>query len=80
MCVNKFPFERKEPFHKGTFLGGGLPKNGTFSKNNDLKVPKLCDFSYISMTNPPIPSWWLKMAKRGVFVAFLLWAVPISRS
>ena len=24
-------------------------------KNNDPKEPKLRDFSYISMTNPPIP-------------------------
>ena len=24
-------------------------------KNNDPKESKLCDFSYISMTNPPIP-------------------------
>ena len=34
-------------------------------KNNDPKEPKLCDFSYISMTNPPIPFWGLKMAKKG---------------
>ena len=34
-------------------------------KNDDPKEPKLCDFSYISMTNPPIPFWWLKMAKKG---------------
>ena len=36
-------------------------------KNNDPKGPKLCDFSYISMT---------KIAKKGVFIAFLLPSVP----
>ena len=36
-------------------------------KNNDPKEPKLYDFSYISMTNPPIPFWGLKMAKKGFF-------------
>ena len=49
-------------------------------KNNDPKEPKFCDFSYISMTNPPIPFWVLKMAKKGGFIAFLLSAVPISGS
>jgi len=49
-------------------------------KNIDPKEPKLCDFSYISMTNPPIPFWGLKIAKKGVFIAFLLLAVPISGS
>ena len=49
-------------------------------KNNDLKEPKLCDFSYISMTNPSIPFWGLKMTKKGVSIAFLLSAVPISES
>ena len=29
------------------------------------------------MTNPPIPFWGLKMAKKGFFIAFLLSAVPI---
>ena len=49
-------------------------------KNNDLEEPKLCDFSYISMTNPSIPFWGLKMTKKGVSIAFLLSAVPISES
>ena len=35
-------------------------------KNNDPKEPKLCDFSYISMTNPPVSFWELRMAKKGV--------------
>ena len=34
-------------------------------KNNDPKEPKLCDFSYISMTNPPIPFLGFIMAKKG---------------
>ena len=41
-------------------------------KNDDPKEPKLCYFSYISMTDPPIPFWGLKMAKKGVSEAFLL--------
>ena len=49
-------------------------------KNDDPKEPKLCDFSYISMTDPPKSFWGLKMAKKGVSKAFLLWAVPISGS
>ena len=49
-------------------------------KNNDLNESKLCDFSYISMTNPSIPFWGLKMTKKGVSIAFLLSAVPISES
>ena len=47
---------------------------------NDPKELKLRDFSYISMTNPPIPFLGLKMAKKGGFRAFLLSAVPISGS
>ena len=42
-------------------------------KNNDPKEPKLCDFSYISMTNPPIPFWGLKMAKKGFLKHFCCW-------
>ena len=49
-------------------------------KNDDPKEPKLCDFSYISMTKPPIPFLGPKMAKKGVFIVFLLLAVPISGS
>ena len=49
-------------------------------KNNDPKVPKLCDFSYISMTNPNIPFWRLKVVKKGDSIAFLLSAVTISGS
>ena len=49
-------------------------------KNNDPKEPKLCDFSYISMTNPLLPLWGLKRADKGFFIAFLLSAVPISGS
>ena len=55
-------------------------KMAIISKNNDPKEPKLCDFSYISMTNPPIPFLGLKMVKKGVSRAFLLSAVPISGS
>jgi len=39
-------------------------------KNNDPKELKLRDFSYISMTNPPIPFLGLKMAKKGGFREF----------
>ena len=46
-------------------------------ENNDPKEPKLCDFSYISMT---IPFLGLKMVKEGVFIAFFLLAIPISGS
>ena len=49
-------------------------------ENNDPKELKLRDFSYVSMTNPPITFLGLKMAKKGGFRAFLLSAVPISRS
>ena len=54
-----------------TPVGGGVfrppyQKMAITPKNNDPKEPKLCDFSYISMTNPPIPFWGLKMAKNGV--------------
>ena len=35
-------------------LHGGR-KMAITPKNNDSKEPKLYDFSYISMTNPPIP-------------------------
>ena len=49
-------------------------------KNNDPKEPKLCEFSYTSMKNPPIPFWGLKMAKKGVSKAFLLSAVTVSGS
>ena len=40
-------------------------KMASTPKNNDPKEPKLCDFSFISMTNPSIPFWGLKMAKKG---------------
>ena len=40
-------------------------------KNNDPKEPKLCDFSYISMTNPPIPFWGIKMVKKGFLEHFV---------
>ena len=57
--------------------GGGcfLPPYQKFAitpKNNVLEEPKLCDFSYISMTNPSIPFWGLNMARKGVSIAFLL--------
>ena len=39
-------------------------------KYNDPKEPKLCDFSYIFMTNPPIPFWGLKMAKKRFYSIF----------
>ena len=65
--------------------GGGVfrppyRKMAITPKNNDPKELKLRDFSYISMTNPPIPFLGLKMAKKGGFRAFLLSAVPISGS
>ena len=42
-------------------------------KNNDPKEPKFCDFSYISMTNSPIPFWELKMVKkRGFYSIFVV--------
>ena len=50
----------------GAFSAPPYRKMAITPKNNDPKVPKLCDFSYISMTNPPIPFWGLKMAKKGV--------------
>ena len=37
-------------------------------------------YSCIAMTNPSIPFWGLKIAKKGVSIAFLLSAVPISGS
>ena len=39
-------------------------------KDNDPKEPKICYFSYITMTNPPIPFLGLKMAKKhySIFV------------
>ena len=39
-------------------------------QNNDPKEPKLCEFSYISMTNPPIPFWGLKMVRKGVSIIY----------
>ena len=70
-----------------TILFDPTPVGGAFSapywkmaitfKNNDPKEPK---FSYTSMKNPPIPFWVLKMAKKRVFVAFLLSALRISGS
>ena len=44
-------------------------------KNNDPKEPKLCDFFYISMKNPPIPFRGLKMAKKGVFIHYRIFVV-----
>ena len=58
-----------------TSVGGGR-KMAITTKINDPNELKLLDFSYISMTNPPIPF----LAKKGGFRAFLLSAVPISRS
>ena len=40
-------------------------KNAITPKNNDPKEPKLHDFSYISMTNPPIPFGGSKWQKKG---------------
>ena len=39
--------------------------------HNDPKEPKVRDFSYISMTNPAIHCWGLKMAKKG-FLFFVV--------
>ena len=41
-------------------------------KNNDPKEPKLCDFSYISMTNPLLPLWGLKRADKGFFYSIFV--------
>ena len=49
-------------------------------KNNDLEEPKLCYFSYISMTKPSISFWGLKMAEKGDSIAFLLSVALISES
>jgi len=35
-------------------ITAGSGKNGNYSKNNDPKEPKLCDFSYKFMTKPLI--------------------------
>ena len=52
-----------------TPVGGCFPplfqKITITPKNNDPKEPKLLDFSYISVMNPPILFWGLKMAKKG---------------
>ena len=61
-----------------TPVGGGrfpatFTKMEITPKNNDPKEPKLRDFSYISMTNPPIPFLGLKMAKKGVLEHFCCW-------
>ena len=53
-----------------TPVGGGVfrplyRKMAITPKNNDPKEPKLCDFSYISMTNPPIPFGGSKWRKKG---------------
>ena len=50
-------------------------------KNNDPKEPKLCDFSYISIYDKPSHTLLgAQNGKKGVFIAFLLLAVPISGS
>jgi len=41
-------------------------------KNNDPKEPKLRDFSYISMTNPPLPFGGSKWQKRGFYSIFVV--------
>ena len=48
-------------------------------KNNDPKEPKLCDFSYISMTNPLIPFLGLKMPKKGIFYSIFVVGVTNFR-
>ena len=53
------------PVGGGVFRPPPYRKMAITPKNNDPKEPKLCDFSYISMTNPPKPFCGLKMAKRG---------------
>ena len=67
------------PVQGGRFLPP-YRKMAITPKNNDPTELKLFDFSYISMTNPPILFLGLKMAKKGGFRAFLLSAVPISGS
>ena len=46
--------------------------------NNDLKEPKLYDFSYISMTNPPIPFWGLKMVVSIIYSNFVVGGTNFS--
>ena len=42
-------------------------------KNNDPIELKLCDFSYISMTNPPISFWGAQNGKkRGFYSIFVV--------
>ena len=48
-------------------------------ESNDTELKKF-DFSQKPMGVPPIPFWGLEMAKKGVSIAFLLSAVPISES
>ena len=80
----EFQYQCFSPFNPTPVQGGvfcpPFKKMAITPKNNDLKEPKLHDFSYVSMTNPSISFWGLKMTKKGVSIGFLLSAVPISES
>ena len=41
-------------------------------KNNDTKEPKFCDFSYISMTDPPIPFLGAQNGEKRVFYSIFV--------
>ena len=41
-------------------------------RNSDSKEPKLSDLPHISMRNPPMPFWGLKMAKKGFYGIFVV--------
>ena len=60
----KSDFSNPTPVQEGRLMPP-YRKMAIAPKINDLKEPKLRDFSYISMTNPSIPFWGLKMAKKG---------------
>ena len=57
---------------RGVYTTPPCRKMAITPKNIDPTEPKLRDFSYISIKNPPIPFLVLKMAKKGVSKAFLL--------
>ena len=50
---------------KNSAFSAPYQKMAITPKDNDPKEPKICYFSYISMTNPPIPFLGLKLAKKG---------------
>ena len=78
--MQKAKYINPTPVGGGRFPPPPYRKMAITTKNNDPNELKLRDFSYISMTNPPIPFLGLKMVKKGVSRAFLLSAVLISGS